>query len=77
MSVLNIVTVEQALLNSGHLDGAGRHSARIISQAKYAVKQTFARLVHTLTEKQIIWAYEQYMDELDQAEAEGYGCPNA
>lgn len=76
MSILNQITIEQALLNHGYLDGAGRFSGQIIRTATYAVKQTFARPIHTLTEKQIIWAYEKYLEDTAEAESQGYGCPS-
>lgn len=68
--------IEQALLNHGYLDGLGHQAGPVIARAKYAVSQKFGQHCSNLTEKQIIWAYEQYCQEIAIAEANGYGCPN-
>jgi len=68
--------VYQAMVGSGYLDGQGRAIPQIVRTATFACKQVFARPIHELTEKQIVWAYEKWCDEIVQAEAEGYGCPN-
>ncbi len=71
-----MTTIYQALLNHGYLDGLGHQASIVINTAKYAVSQKIGRHAGNLTEKQIIWAYEQYCQEIAQAEAQGFGCPN-
>ena len=71
-----MITIKQSLLNHGYLDGLGHQAYIVINTAKYAVSQKIGRHASNLTEKQIIWAYETYCQEIAQAESMGYGCPN-